>query len=245
MSMLGFCCSCHIPIHFGTQVFLPLIAFASHPAHILLLLTLWTEERGLMTQGHIAICMQAFSLPRLRGYPNASMQVWCSPLIKACIARKGSKLCGNEGIVGANGGENSKKMEWRPCWQQAALLGGKTKAYSTWYSQAVTHPSTNQARRCLTSVIGREPVFSTWYGRRQGVQHQCWYLYISQAGKRSHDDRQLSYWLSIWYCDCRSWTPACKERSMFIQPCVTTEGCCSRQRLIQHWLIIRYKIFQL
>ncbi|KAF4531018.1 hypothetical protein B566_EDAN018941, partial [Ephemera danica] len=27
--------------------------------------------------------------------------------------------------------------------------------------KAVTHPSTNRAQRCLTSVIGREPVFST------------------------------------------------------------------------------------
>ena len=35
------------------------------------------------------------------------------------------------------------------------------------YSQAVTHPSTNTARCCLTSVIGRELVNSTWYGRRQ------------------------------------------------------------------------------
>ncbi len=26
---------------------------------------------------------------------------------------------------------------------------GKAKAYSTWYSQAVSHPSTNQARPCL------------------------------------------------------------------------------------------------
>ena len=45
----------------------------------------------------------------------------------------------------------------------------KIKVYSTRYSQAVTHPSTNRARRCLISVIGREPVFSTWYGRRQQI----------------------------------------------------------------------------
>ena len=37
------------------------------------------------------------------------------------------------------------------------------------YSQAVTHPSTNTAQCCLTSVIGRELVCSTWYGRRQEV----------------------------------------------------------------------------
>jgi len=29
------------------------------------------------------------------------------------------------------------------------------------YSQAVTHPSTNMAQCCLTSVIGRELVLST------------------------------------------------------------------------------------
>ena len=46
----------------------------------------------------------------------------------------------------------------------------KQPVYDTGYSQAVTHPSTNPARRCLTSVIGREPVLSTWCGRRQGVQ---------------------------------------------------------------------------
>ena len=41
----------------------------------------------------------------------------------------------------------------------------KREANSTWCSQAVTHPSTNHAQCCLTAVIRREPVCSTWYGR--------------------------------------------------------------------------------
>ena len=42
----------------------------------------------------------------------------------------------------------------------------KRETYSAWCFQAVTHQSTNRARCCLTEVIGRELVFSTWYGRR-------------------------------------------------------------------------------
>ena len=38
------------------------------------------------------------------------------------------------------------------------------------YSQAVTHPSTNTAQHCLTSVIRRELVLSVWYGPRQGTE---------------------------------------------------------------------------
>lgn len=41
------------------------------------------------------------------------------------------------------------------------------KAYDTQYSQPVTHVSTNWARRSLTSEIGRDRVFSTWYGRKR------------------------------------------------------------------------------
>ena len=52
-------------------------------------------------------------------------------------------------------------------------IGGKNNANSTRGSQAVTHPSTNRARRCLTAVIGREPVLSTWYGRWQVDQSSC------------------------------------------------------------------------
>ena len=46
---------------------------------------------------------------------------------------------------------------------------GTKKFYGTRSSQAVTHPSTILARRCLTSVIRRERVYSSWYGRRHLV----------------------------------------------------------------------------
>ena len=41
------------------------------------------------------------------------------------------------------------------------------KDYSTQSSQVVSNPSTNRARRGLTSLIGREVVLSSWYGRNQ------------------------------------------------------------------------------
>ena len=46
-------------------------------------------------------------------------------------------------------------------------INGKKKVghNSTQCSQEVTHPSTDWALCCLTSVIKRELVFSTWYGR--------------------------------------------------------------------------------
>ena len=44
------------------------------------------------------------------------------------------------------------------------------KAYGTRCSQAVPHPSTILARRCLTSVIRRERVCSSWYGRRRQLE---------------------------------------------------------------------------
>ena len=41
----------------------------------------------------------------------------------------------------------------------------RIKAYNTCCSQAVTQPGTEQARRCLTSVIRQEPVHSALFGR--------------------------------------------------------------------------------
>ena len=72
----------------------------------------------------------------------------------------------------------------------------KTDLYSTGYSQAVTHPSTNPAQCCLISVIRREPVHSAWYGRRtlQCTHRHLLYRYTLHSiwpfgGKRTFNDR--------------------------------------------------------
>ena len=55
---------------------------------------------------------------------------------------------------------------WNICRKKNSILTPKID-YNIVYSQAVTHPSTNTTQCCLTSVIKRELVLSTWYGRRQ------------------------------------------------------------------------------
>ena len=52
----------------------------------------------------------------------------------------------------------------------------KEKDNDTRGSQAVSHPSTNLAQRCLTSGIRRELVFSTWYGRCRDKSWKFAYL---------------------------------------------------------------------
>ena len=82
----------------------------------------------------------------------------------------------------------------------------KTKVYNTRYSQAVTHPSTNLARRCLTSVIEREPVFSTWYGRRQQLRYTICLICItwSERGLTLYHVnlcvKVKCYIICIWWC---------------------------------------------
>ena len=61
----------------------------------------------------------------------------------------------------------------------------KKNVYNIAYSQAVTHPSTNATQCCLTSVIGRELVLSTWYGRRQVSRAPNLSKFLVQQKKKS------------------------------------------------------------
>ena len=67
------------------------------------------------------------------------------------------------------------------------------KAYSIWYSQAVTHLSTNQTRSCLSSVIGREQECSTLCGRRH-------YPAIFSITKPDQLPKEKTFLYFLFYC---------------------------------------------
>ena len=69
------------------------------------------------------------------------------------------------------------------------------KAYDTRCSQAVSDPSTNRARRCLTCQIRRDGVLSTWYGRRQEM---CTLLYTTTQLSVTLDSRSVDWLIDYW-----------------------------------------------
>ena len=68
-----------------------------------------------------------------------------------------------KGVVG----ERERKRKKRGVMQKRVEKGGKKRKrdYDTWCSQVVSNPSTNQAQTGFTSLIRREVVLSSWYGR--------------------------------------------------------------------------------
>ena len=87
-----------------------------------------------------------------------------------------------------------KKLYWNFLWwgelrffEMIKWIERKREAYNTGYSQAVSHPSTNPARQGLTSVIGREPVYSLWYGRRQVICRENLLFYKGKVKKRPEE----------------------------------------------------------
>ena len=105
------------------------------------------------------------------------------------------------------------------------ILSGKHKsdAYSTKYSQAVTHPSTNLAQCCLTSVIRRELVLSTWYGRRQ--RRGSKWVYYSKLTLRRISKEGISACIKVaWPSGLRRWfkAPVSSEAWVRIPPLPST-----------------------
>ena len=82
----------------------------------------------------------------------------------------------------------------------------KRKAYSTVYSQAVTHPSTNTAQPCLTSVIRRELVHSRWYGRRHFYDRKCNFINLKLLDNQTYAMFAVSECgRVILVVECRRW----------------------------------------
>ena len=64
-------------------------------------------------------------------------------------------------------GNRERKRKKRGVMQKRVEKGGKKRKRDedTWCSQVVSNPCPNQARTGLTSLIRREVVLSSWYGR--------------------------------------------------------------------------------
>ena len=71
----------------------------------------------------------------------------------------------------------------------------KSGAYHTQGSQAVSDPSTNCARHCLTCEIRRVRVHSTWYGGRHGEGTHCALIYQTEDAHNSlpkHNEHKIT-----------------------------------------------------
>ena len=62
-------------------------------------------------------------------------------------------------------------------------------------SQAVPHPSTNQALRRLTSEVRRDPVHSTRYGRQRQIIFNMYQMFLTWKKDGTHHSEDASvYW---------------------------------------------------
>ena len=88
-------------------------------------------------------------------------------------------------------------------------IHSKGKADSTRRcSQAVPHPSTNQALRRLTSEVGRDPVYSTRYGRQREMYPEMSHIFM----KRPWLPKVRIVCVTAWNHWLRSMHAMCKLR---------------------------------
>ena len=89
---------------------------------------------------------------------NLARPVIIHDIIHGLIYVPSTPYCGFFGV--SPDGNCAIEVLLRPTESQSDDLRGSlspTSVYSTWQSQAVSHPIMNRARRCLTSVIEHKP----------------------------------------------------------------------------------------
>ncbi len=76
-----------------------------------------------------------------------------------------------------------------------APIPSPSQAYGTWYSQAVSHPNTNQARPCLASEIrwDRRP---GWYGHK--LRCITWIYYFLWLFLKAELWLNIQWWEKTW-----------------------------------------------
>ena len=138
----------------------------------------------------------------------------------------------------------------------------RAKGYSTGYSQAVTHPSTNPACGCLTSEIERDRVHSTEYGRIRSLSKYVDLYTESKYKKRwisSHKDARNSQAVRT-YIACNSirervllpqifqWTRTCPRSQNTERLSCRVQGNLKKARFassdIERWFLSAYLLWR-
>ena len=84
----------------------------------------------------------------------------------------------------------------------------REKGYKNWCSQSFSHPCTNQALRCLTSMMERELMRSTWYGcTRWHLKQNCFRIWQHSFIHYRFTILQSSFLSSVSF---RSWSSRLK-----------------------------------
>ena len=99
--------------------------------------------------------------------PSSLLFSFCPSLFHHHHQKKNTQGCGEKrGRKEWLGKEKEKEEEERSDAKTSGKGGAKReKDYNTWCSQVVSNPCPNQAQTGFTSLIRREVVLSSWYGR--------------------------------------------------------------------------------
>ena len=168
------------------------------------------------------VLSQSFQVSRLESVvPSQLFRVSRSELV---VSSQSFRVSRSESVVPSQ----STLAELPVCQRRGKVLkesllpGMWQKVYGTVYSQAVTHPSTNTAQPCLTSVVRRELVHSRWYGRRHFYDRKCVFINLKLLDNQTY---AMFCCLWAWQSHSRGWVSQISQRSGSVRMLVASAGC--------------------